>query len=67
MLYYTALLREVVSITPGTIAPSLGRTIRTFYSAMATGDLDVEVIHRFADWFSIHLSNFNFGWAWKEW
>ncbi|KAN0062429.1 Nuclear cap-binding protein subunit 1 [Thecaphora frezii] len=66
-LYYTALLREVVSVTPGTIAPSLGRTIRTFYAAMGTGQIDVEVLDRFADWFSIHLSNFNFGWAWKEW
>ncbi|EPQ25779.1 uncharacterized protein PFL1_06646 [Pseudozyma flocculosa PF-1] len=66
-LYYTALLREVVSVTPGTIAPSLGRTIRTFYSAMGDGRIDAEVLDRFADWFSIHLSNFNFGWAWKEW
>ncbi|CDR99104.1 related to 80 kDa nuclear cap binding protein [Sporisorium scitamineum] len=64
-LYYTSLLREIVTLTPGTAAPSLGRTIRTFYNALAS--LDVETVHRFADWFAIHLSNFNFGWAWKEW
>ncbi|PWY98642.1 hypothetical protein BCV70DRAFT_207421 [Testicularia cyperi] len=66
-LYYTSLLREIVCLTPGTVAPSLGRTIRAWYNAMATGKVDVEAINRFADWFAIHLSNFNFGWAWKEW
>lgn len=66
-LYYTSLLREIVTLTPGTVAPSLGKTIRTFYDALSSRNMDVETIHRFADWFAIHLSNFNFGWAWKEW
>ncbi|SJX66508.1 related to 80 kDa nuclear cap binding protein [Sporisorium reilianum f. sp. reilianum] len=66
-LYYTALLREIVTLTPATVAPSLGRTIRTFYNALSSPSIDVETVHRFADWFAIHLSNFNFGWAWKEW
>ncbi|PWN49080.1 hypothetical protein IE53DRAFT_370063 [Violaceomyces palustris] len=66
-LYYTSLLREVVSMTPSTIAPSLGRTVRTIYSALDSGRMDAEVVRRLADWFSVHLSNFNFGWAWKEW
>ncbi|TKY87016.1 hypothetical protein EX895_003693 [Sporisorium graminicola] len=67
-LYYTSLLREIVTLTPGTVAPSLGRTIRTFYNALSSPhQIDVETVHRFADWFAIHLSNFNFGWAWKEW
>ncbi len=67
-LYYTSLLREIVTLTPGTVAPSLGRTIRTFYNALSDPHkIDVETVRRFADWFAIHLSNFNFGWAWKEW
>lgn len=67
-LYYTALLREIVTLTPGTVAPSLGKTIRTFYNALGNpASVDVETVNRFADWFAIHLSNFNFGWAWKEW
>ena len=66
-LYYTSLLREIVTLTPGSVAPSLGRTIRTFYNALSSPTIDVETVHRFADWFAIHLSNFNFGWAWKEW
>ncbi|GAC95077.1 likely nuclear cap-binding protein large subunit [Pseudozyma hubeiensis SY62] len=66
-LYYTALLREIVTMTPSTVAPSLGRTIRTFYNALDSPNIDVETVNRFADWFAIHLSNFNFGWAWKEW
>ncbi|SPO31731.1 related to 80 kDa nuclear cap binding protein [Ustilago trichophora] len=66
-LYYTSLLREIVSLTPATVAPSLGRTIRTFYNALSSPSIDVETVRRFADWFATHLSNFNFGWAWKEW
>ncbi|CCF48769.1 hypothetical protein NDA14_006860 [Ustilago hordei] len=67
-LYYTCLLREIVTLTPGTIAPSLGKTIRTFYNSLSTPhSIDIETVNRFADWFAIHLSNFNFGWAWKEW
>lgn len=67
-LYYTSLLREIVTLTPSTVAPSLGRTIRTFYNALSSPhSIDVETVIRFADWFAIHLSNFNFGWAWKEW
>ena len=66
-LYYTSLLREIVSLTPATVAPSLGRTIRTFYNALSSPAIEVETVRRFADWFAIHLSNFNFGWAWKEW
>ena len=66
-LYYTSLLREVVALSPQSVAPAMGKSVRRIYHAMKTGRPEGEVIHRFADWFSIHLSNFNFSWAWKEW
>ncbi|WFD43909.1 Nuclear cap-binding protein subunit 1 [Malassezia psittaci] len=66
-LYYASLLREVVAAAPQQIAPSLGRTIRRFYTASADGCVRAETLCRLADWFSVHLSNFNFTWAWSEW
>lgn len=29
--------------------------------------MDTELIYRFIDWFSHHLSNFGFTWKWAEW
>lgn len=66
-LYYVSLLREVVSAAPQQVAPSLGRTMRRLYAASADGIVRAETLRRLADWFSVHLSNFNFTWAWMEW
>lgn len=66
-LYYTSLLREVVTVSPQSIAPAMGKSIRRIYGSLSSGRADVEAIRRFADWFSVHLSNFNFNWNWKEW
>jgi len=66
-LYYTSLLREVVTLAPQQVAPSIGRTIRRFYAAAGEGRVHAEVLCRVAGWFSVHLSNFNFTWAWTEW
>ncbi|KAL4402030.1 Nuclear cap-binding protein subunit 1 [Malassezia pachydermatis] len=66
-LYYSSLLREIVTLAPQQVAPSIGRTIRRLYSACAEGRVHADVLRRVADWFSMHLSNFNFTWAWTEW
>lgn len=66
-LYYASLLREIVGAAPQQIAPSLGRTVRRFYAASAAGCVRAETLRRLANWFSVHLSNFNFTWAWTEW
>lgn len=66
-LYYTTLLREIVTINPQSIAPAMGKSVRRVYGLLGTGRADTEAIRRFADWFSVHLSNFNFSWNWKEW
>jgi nuclear cap-binding protein subunit 1 len=62
-----SLLREVVTLSPSTVAPAMGKSVRRVYGAMRTGRAEGEVIRRFADWFSVHLSNFGFQWGWKEW
>ena len=66
-LYYASLNRELVTISPQTFAPAIGKSVRRLYAALGTGLVEAEVGRRLANWFSSHLSNFSFGWAWKEW
>ncbi|RPA78291.1 hypothetical protein BJ508DRAFT_416621 [Ascobolus immersus RN42] len=65
MVYYHSVLTEICKLAPAAIAPSLGRAIRCLYNNLES--LDVELINRFVDWFSHHLSNFGFTWKWAEW
>lgn len=65
-MYYIALITELCKLSPPTVGPAVGKSIRKLYGFLGDG-LDVEVGHRFADWFSVHMSNFNFQWVWKEW
>ncbi|CAO1625948.1 unnamed protein product [Parajaminaea phylloscopi] len=66
-LYYHALLREITTMSPQTLAPAIGRTVRRIYGASKNGKVSSDILKRFAEWFSVHLSNFNFSWGWKEW
>lgn len=63
--YYHAILIEACIMAPQAIAPVFGRAIRFLYDNIET--LDIELQHRFLDWFSHHLSNFRFLWKWPEW
>ena len=65
LVYYHSVLTEACKIAPAAIAPSLGRAIRYLYKNLDS--MDVELNHRFMDWFSHHLSNFGFTWKWTEW
>jgi len=65
-MYYIALITELCKLSPSTVGPAVGKSIRKLYGFLGDG-LDVEVGHKFADWFSVHMSNFNFQWVWKEW
>ncbi|KZV61795.1 hypothetical protein PENSPDRAFT_592329 [Peniophora sp. CONT] len=65
-IYYGALITELCKLSPQTVGPAVGKSIRKCYSFLVEG-LDVEVGRRFAEWFSVHMSNFNFQWVWKEW
>ena len=65
LVYYHSVLTECCKIAPAAIAPSLGRAIRFLYRGLEVMDLDLS--HRFLDWFSHHLSNFGFTWKWSEW
>ena len=65
LVYYHSVLTEVCKIAPAAIAPCLGRAIRYLYKNI--DDMDLELQHRFMDWFAHHLSNFGFTWKWTEW
>ena len=65
VVYYHAVLTEACKIAPAAIAPSLGRAIRWLYQNVEV--MDLELVYRFMDWFSHHLSNFGFTWKWTEW
>ena len=65
-IYYIGLVTELCKLSPTTVGPAVGKSIRKMYGLLADG-LDVELAHIFADWFSIHMSNFGFQWVWKEW
>ncbi|KAI0052632.1 cap binding protein 80-PB [Auriscalpium vulgare] len=65
-IYYITLITELCKLSPQTVGPAVGKSIRKLYSYLADG-LDVEVGRRFAEWFAVHMSNFGFQWVWKEW
>jgi len=65
LIYYHSVLTESCKLAPAAIAPSLGRAIRYLYRN--NHRLDLELVNRFIDWFSHHLSNFGFTWKWTEW
>ncbi|KAE9399085.1 hypothetical protein BT96DRAFT_957356 [Gymnopus androsaceus JB14] len=65
-IYYDSLITEVCKLSPSTVGPAVGKSIRKLYASLTDG-LDVEIERRFSEWFAIHMSNFNFQWVWKEW
>lgn len=65
-IYYIGLITEICKLSPSTVGPAVGKSIRKLYASLADG-LDVEAARRFAEWFAVHMSNFGFQWVWKEW
>ncbi|KIM84002.1 hypothetical protein PILCRDRAFT_819029 [Piloderma croceum F 1598] len=65
-IYYISLITELCKLSPSTVGPAVGKSIRRLYNSLADG-LDVDVARRFAEWFAVHMSNFGFQWVWKEW
>lgn len=65
-VYYFSLITELCKLSPSTVGPAVGKSIRKLYTFLGDG-LDVEIAQRFSEWFAVHMSNFNFQWVWKEW
>lgn len=64
--YYIAMITELCKLSPSTVGPAVGKSIRKLYTALGEG-LDPEISRRFVEWFAVHMSNFGFQWVWKEW
>lgn len=65
-IYLVALTRELCLIDRSGMAYPIGQAVRKLYARIGNG-IDVEITRRLADWFAMHLSNFDFSWIWKEW
>lgn len=73
-MYYYALIAELCKLSPTTVGPAVGKSIRKLYKLLGEDEeddkgpgVDVEVVRRFTEWFAVHMSNFGFNWVWKEW
>lgn len=65
-IYLVALTRELCLIDRSGMAYPIGQAVRKLYARIGSG-IDIEITRRLADWFAMHLSNFDFSWIWKEW
>lgn len=64
LIYYAVVIGDLCKGSTA-IPPVLGLAIDTLFERADM--MDVECAERFCDWFSHHLSNFDFKWHWQKW
>lgn len=69
IVYYSTLLMDLCKGALDKVPSAMGRALKVVFERMdaPAGGMDVECIRRLSEWFSHHLSNFGYGWKWKDW
>jgi nuclear cap-binding protein subunit 1 len=64
-IMYGALLLELCKLNPSTLPVVLAQAVVLLFDRLDV--MNTVALDRFALWFSYHLSNFQYRWAWEDW